>query len=233
MSRYATTDLHGCLHTFRRLVEDKLQLSASDTLYLLGDYVNKGPDSCGVLDYLMQLQHSGYQVHCLIGNHDDELLRAARQRRTLAKWALGNNDALTLRSFGVTRAQDIPERYLQWIEALPLYLDLADFVLVHAGFNFRLPADKLRTDRESMLNIKDFTFDASRLQGRRLLHGHSPITTEKLRQQVEKRHGVLDLDTGCVYRLNPELNHLTALNLDSWELVQQENIEAPYPINRR
>ena len=68
MSRYATTDLHGCLHTFRRLVEEKLRLTRQDELYLLGDYVNKGPDSRGVLDYLMQLQAAGYHVRCLRGN---------------------------------------------------------------------------------------------------------------------------------------------------------------------
>ena len=54
--RFVATDLHGCLRTFRYLVEEELRLRPTDYLYLLGDYVNKGPDSGGVLDYLMQLQ---------------------------------------------------------------------------------------------------------------------------------------------------------------------------------
>jgi serine/threonine protein phosphatase 1 len=233
MARYATTDLHGCLLTFRHLVEERLRLSRTDTLYLLGDYVNKGPDTRGVLDYLMQLQADGYQVHCLLGNHDLELLQAARSQRLMANWTSVADVELTLSSFGVERTADIPEPYLAWIEGLPLSLELPDFVLVHAGFNFRLPPAEMRQDQHSMLNIKDFTFDASRLQGKRLVHGHNPKPVERLRRQVQERSGAVDLDTGCVYRHNPELNHLAALNLDTWELTLQENIEAPYSIGKR
>jgi serine/threonine protein phosphatase 1 len=231
--RYATTDLHGCLHTFRKLVEDRLHLTTADELYVLGDYVNKGPDSRGVLDYLMQLQHDGYQAHCLLGNHDLELLEAARSRRPLANWTSTADFELTLRSFGVAHTHEIPEHYLAWLEALPLTIELPDFVLVHAGFDFRLPPEQMRTDRKSMLNIKNFTFDASRLQGKRLLHGHNPTSTDDLERHVLERAGAIDLDTGCVYRLNPELRHLSALNLDTWELMQQRNIEPPYTIGKR
>lgn len=230
--RYATTDLHGCLHSFRQLIEEKLRLRPTDTLYLLGDYVNKGPDSRGVLDYLMQLQTGGYQVHCLLGNHDLELLQAARSRRPMAAWAAGSY-SLTLASFGVQHPHDIPEPYLRWLEALPLQLELPDIVLVHAGFDFRLPPDEMRRDAQSMLNIKNFTFDASRLQGKRLIHGHSPRPVAHLQEQVARRSGVIDLDTGCVYRHNPELRHLAALSLDTWELTLQPNIEPGYPIARR
>ncbi|UYZ58348.1 metallophosphoesterase family protein [Hymenobacter latericus] len=232
--RYATTDVHGCLRTLRHLVEERIGLSTSDELYLLGDYVNKGPDSRGVLDYLMELQRTGYQVQCLLGNHDEELLKAAREARPLAPWAAGPKpDQLTLGSFGVTQPQHIQEPYLQWLEALPLTLELPDFVLVHAGFDFRLPPERMRTDRHSMLNIKNFTFDASRLQGKRLLHGHTPTPRRELRRRVKQRAGAIGLDTGCVYRHNPELRHLSALNLDTWELLSQENLEVPYPIGLR
>ncbi|WP_400192851.1 metallophosphoesterase family protein [Hymenobacter sp. B81] len=232
MPRYATTDLHGCLRSFRALVEDQLRLTAADTLYVLGDYVNKGPDSRGVLDYLMQLQARGYQVHCLLGNHDQELLDAARGHRP-GQWLSAADRALTLRSFDVAAPADIPPPYLAWLAALPLTLELPDFVLVHAGFDFRLPPEQMRADTHAMLNIKHFTFDASRLQGKRLLHGHTPLPTAELRRRVAQRAGALDLDTGCVYRFNPELCHLAALNLDTWELTLQPNIEPPYPIARR
>ena len=71
MARYVTTDLHGCLHTFQHLVEKVLRLRPQDELYLLGDYVNKGPDSRGLLDYLMQLPQRGYQVHIFAGHSTD------------------------------------------------------------------------------------------------------------------------------------------------------------------
>ena len=53
--RFAIADVHGCLNTLRRMVEDILKLGEDDVLYLLGDYIDRGPDSKGVLDYLMQL----------------------------------------------------------------------------------------------------------------------------------------------------------------------------------
>ena len=86
MARYVSTDLHGCLLSFRHLVEHRLKLRPQDELYVLGDYVNKGPDSRGVLDYLMQLPQRGYRVHCLRGNHDQELLDAAQGHAHLT-WA--------------------------------------------------------------------------------------------------------------------------------------------------
>jgi serine/threonine protein phosphatase 1 len=232
--RYATSDIHGCLHTFRYLVEEQLRLSAHDELYVLGDYVNKGPDSRGVLDYLMQLQAQGYQVYCLRGNHDQALLDGARHR---SRWRwdwLGPRGRLpTLRSCGVSRLSDIPAPYLEWLAALPYEIELPDFVLVHAGYNFALPADAMRQDHEAMLNTKKFVFDPSRLQGKRLLHGHVPTPAAQVKAKAATRPGALGLDTGCVYRHNPELAQLTALNLDTGEVTQVPNREPAYTIGKR
>ena len=232
MSRYATTDLHGCLHTFRRLVEDKLRLTTTDELYLLGDYVNKGPDSKGVLDYLMHLQAAGYQVQCLRGNHDQALLDDAAHRHRWAWPGLPGRQP-TLRSFGVRRAADIPPHYIAWLDALPFEIELPDFVLVHAGYDFALPPAEMRRDYATMLTIKKFVFDAARLGGKRLLHGHVPRPAAQVRSQAAKHPGALGLDSGCVYRHNATFAHLTALNLDTWELTQVANCEPAYPIGRR
>ena len=232
VSRYATTDLHGCLHTFRHLVEEKLRLSKQDELYLLGDYVNKGPDSRGVLDYLMQLQAAGYQVQCLRGNHDQALLDAARHRW---RWDwLGPRGRLpTLRSFGVARLSDVPPPYLEWLATLPYEIELPDFVLVHAGYDFTQPAATMRQDHATMLNTKSFVYDPARLGGKRLLHGHVPTPAATVRARAATRPGALGLDTGCAYRHNPELGQLAALNLDTWELTLVPNREPAYAIGKR
>ena len=232
MSRYASTDLHGCLRTFRHLVEEELRLTPHDELYLLGDYVNKGPDSRGVLDYLMQLQAAGYRVQCLRGNHDQALLDGAR-RRWRWDWLGPRGRLPTLRSFGVGHLAEIPARYLDWLAALPYDIELPDFMLVHAGYNFARPAAEMRNDHATMLNTKAYVYDPTRLGGRRLLHGHVPTPTDQVRARAAARPGALGLDTGCVYRHNPELAHLAALNLDTWELTLVPNREPPYPIGRR
>ena len=232
--RFAATDLHGCLRTCRHLVEEELRLRPADYLYLLGDYVNKGPDSRGVLDYLMQLQAAGYQVHCLRGNHEHELLATIRGADNAnGMWKSEAERALTLASFGAARPADIPARYVAWLSALPLQLELADFVLVHAGFNFALPPVEMRQDEHSMLYSKAFTYDPSRLGGKRLLHGHVPTPVAEVKAHVAAKAGAVGLDTGGVYWHNPELRHLAALNLDSWELHLVENREQPYPIARK
>ncbi len=231
--RFAATDIHGCLHTFRHLVEVELCLRPSDTLYLLGDYVNKGPDSRGVLDYLMQLQESGYQVHCLRGNHDQELLDTIFSRGNGDMWRTRAEGDMTLASFGVARPADIAPQYVAWLAALPLELALPDFMLVHAGYDFALPPTKMHQDTYSMLYTKQFVFDPSRLGGKRLLHGHVPTPVAEVQKAVAAKAGAIGLDMGCVYRHNPELSHLGALNLDSWELHLAKNREEPYPIAKR
>ncbi|MFC7666797.1 hypothetical protein ACFQT0_04705 [Hymenobacter humi] len=87
----------------------------------------------------------------------------------------------------------------------------------------------MRSDLSSMLNIKKFVFDPSRLAGKRLLHGHVPTPTAQVRAKAALHPGALGLDTGCVYRHNPELAHLAALNLDTWELALVPNREPPIP----
>jgi serine/threonine protein phosphatase 1 len=116
------------------------------------------------------------------------------------------------------------------MSALPLQLELHDFVLVHAGFNFALPPAEMREDVHSILYSREFTYNPSRLAGKRLLHGHVPTPVTEVEATVAARAGAIGLDTGCAFRLNPELRHLAALNLDSWELHLVENREAPYPI---
>jgi serine/threonine protein phosphatase 1 len=229
--RFAATDIHGCLATFRHLVEVELRLRTSDTLYLLGDYVNKGPDSAGVLDYIMALQASGYQVICLRGNHEQELLATIHGTPNANNmWKSEVERDLVLASFGVAEATAIPARYVALMAALPLTLELPDFVLVHAGFDFSLSPADMRRDEHSMLYTKSFVFDPSRLGGKRLLHGHVPTPVAEIKAAVAARAGAIGLDTGGVYRHNPELRHLAALNLDSWELHLVENREEPYPI---
>jgi len=232
--RFVATDIHGCCYTFQYLVEKELRLRPADTLYLLGDYVNKGPDSAGVLDYIMQLQALGYQVHCLRGNHEKELLDTIHGTPNANHmWKLDAERDMVLASFGVAQAADIPAHYVAWMQALPLELELPDFVLVHAGYNFALPPAEMRHDEHSMLYTKHFAFDPSRLGGKRLLHGHVPTPVADIKASVAAKAGAIDLDAGGVYCHNPELRHLAALDLDSWELHLVENREEPYPIAKR
>jgi serine/threonine protein phosphatase 1 len=74
---YVIADIHGGSRTFKALL-DRIDLRHADRLYLLGDYVDRGPDSQGVLYSICRLIESGFDIQALRGNHDDLLLRSVR-----------------------------------------------------------------------------------------------------------------------------------------------------------
>ncbi len=120
MSLYCIGDLQGCNHPFQQLLQ-KIDFSPSrDTLYLLGDLVNRGPDSLGVLRSLMQL---GDAAQCLLGNHDLHLLSVAYGVRTA-----GRRDTLE----AVLQAPD-RDALLHWLRHRHMAVHAHGWLMVHAG----------------------------------------------------------------------------------------------------
>ncbi len=216
-------DIHGCQKTFRHLVENQLHISHRDTIYLLGDYVSKGPDSKGVLDYIFYLQRQHYQIISLMGNHE-ELLLAARTDESEAQRLFKHGGKQILRSFGVSTLSDIPQPYFDWLEKLPSCLELKDYVLAHAGLNFNISYPF--ADEKAMRWIRNFEVKPEMIGYRILVHGHSPVALEVTQYQLNTEPPtVINLDGGCVYRHRPDQAHLLALELNSRTLVVQNNIE--------
>ncbi|MFD2999888.1 metallophosphoesterase [Pontibacter toksunensis] len=230
MARYALTDIHGCVRTFRALVHEQLNLQKSDELYVLGDLVNKGPDSKGVIDFILELQEQQYQVYCLRGNHDQMLLKAAKK----GPKALNLTDTekkLVLHSFQIKSFEDLPKKYRKFLKSLPYYLELPDYYLVHAGFNFT--QEDIFADKDAMLNIRGYEVDWQRLDNKGLLHGHTPTALHSIKKSITHKDQRLNLDAGCVYYRNAALGNLVALDLDTQELYIQPNQDRPYPVARK
>jgi len=230
MARYALTDIHGCVRTFKALVLEQLQLQQADELYILGDLVNKGPDSKGVLDFVLDLQAQQYQVHCLRGNHDQMLRKAARKGP--APLTLTDTEKkLVLESFGIEKFRDLPKKYKKFLKSLPYYLELPDYYLVHAGFNFG--QSDIFEDKEAMLNIRGYEVDWQKLDNKLLLHGHTPTALHSIKKIIAHKDRKLNLDAGCVYYRNAAYGNLIAIDLDSRQLFIQPNIDRPYPVARK
>ena len=120
MALYCIGDLQGCSAPFERLLE-KIDFSPSrDTLYLLGDLVNRGPDSLGVLRRLTAL---GDSAQCLLGNHDLNLLALWQGVRKT-----GRNDTVQ----DVLQAPD-REALLEWLRHRSMALHRHGWLMVHAG----------------------------------------------------------------------------------------------------
>lgn len=120
MGMYCIGDIQGCHAELRALLQ-ALDFSPSrDIAYVLGDMVNRGPDSAGVLRYLMALEGS---VHCLLGNHDIHLLAVSQGVRKLHPL-----DTLT----PLLEAEDAP-LLLDWLRRQPLAIYANQCLMVHAG----------------------------------------------------------------------------------------------------
>ncbi len=218
--RFVIPDIHGCALTFRKLVEDVICLTTEDQLYLLGDYIDRGPRTKDLLDLIIGLARSGYSVNALRGNHEEMLLNSDNSPADFRLWALNGGNA-TLYSFGADSAGEIPRRYLKFLEKLPLFFMLDDFILVHACLNFDRP-DPF-ADREYLLWARHCEVDRSRIGNRRVISGHTPVTRESLENGLGSSR--IMLDNGCVYKGQKGLGALAALELDSMTLFFQENID--------
>ena len=220
MSQYAIGDIHGCSKTFNELL-NKIGLNEGDELYLLGDYIDRGPDSKGVIDIIWGLREKGIPVICLRGNHESMLLDALKYREGMNDF-IRNGGKQTLQSFDTVRPIDLPKEYINFFELLPFYHEVGDYILVHAGLNF-LEANPL-THTESMLWIRNWyrLIDYKWLENRIILHGHTPIFQLKMKKQYENlaQNKYLNLDGGCYKK-----GYLCAFEMTEKKLIAQKCID--------
>ena len=192
---YAIGDVHGCLEQLQQLVEtcEKDSESQKSTFILLGDYIDRGPNSRGVIEFLLGLQKcSPDQIICLKGNHEDLFLAALDGEDAEMHW-LSNGGDTTLLSYGATRARDLPSSHIDWIRSLPLFHDAGRRFFVHAGVNPDRSLDRQRS--RDFLWIRKPFLSSEKDFGRLIVHGHTPVQSG-----VPDRHfNRLNIDTGAVY----------------------------------
>ena len=218
--RFVVADIHGCAKTFKSLLEEKIQLTPEDQLFLLGDYINRGPDSAGVIEQILALQAQHYAVFALRGNHEQMLLDSHHKTYTEFELKLPR---LQKRKGLVNAQGKILPQYLAFFVNLPYYFELEDFYLVHAGFNFK--ASHFLEDYESMLWIRRFEVDEWQTKGRKVIYGHTITPLEDIHNAVKQKSNAIPLDNGCYTKLGyyaeEGLGNLCALNLDTFELLVQ------------
>lgn len=191
---YAIGDVHGSYTKVANLLRHCMDHSGEHDarFVLLGDYIDRGKRSRDVIRFLIDAQDTWPgKIICLKGNHEDMLLGAIdRQDETM--WLYNGGDT-TLRSYGVSRAAEIPTEHLAWIERLPISYDDDRRFFVHAGIMPGIPLDQQRQD--VMLWIREpFLSDGSD-HGRYIVHGHTPTGTGT----PELCHNRLNLDTFAWY----------------------------------
>lgn len=226
--RIAIGDIHGCFKTFKSLVENKIQLKKADQLFLLGDYIDKGKRNKEVLDYILKLIKNGFSIFPLMGNHEYFIIRdiefcKIRRSENYIKDLIESRDLLNTNG-------EIASKYLNFIYNLPYYYELDDFLLVHAGLDFR--EEFPLNDTSSMIYARGFKVEKEKINNKILVHGHTPISLDEIKEQINlsKVINEINLDNGCVYRNEPskkgkDLGRLCGLDLDEMELFTLCNID--------
>ena len=182
--------------------------------------------NCGVKQLLLdcgvdlELQERGLSVASVRGNHEEMCLQAGADHYYRDLWQ-ANGGLYTLASFEADGVGDISARYRGFLESLPFYILLEEFVIVHAGLNF--DTQEPFADTEAMLWTRSPFVDRQRIGGRRLICGHTPVT--RLRLEASLNSSKIMLDNGCVFGGRPEMGNLAALELESMTLFLQPNID--------
>jgi len=215
MAGYAISDIHGDLAAFNRALK-MLMLRKEDTLFLLGDFIDRGLDSKGVIDRIFELQVSGIDVRCIRGNHEEMLLEGLANPSKSSRW-LKNGGVATLVSFGIVNVKDIPEVYVDWMKHLPYYHTWNDFILVHAGLNMH--AKNPFRETQDMIWIRDWRkfYDPAWLGDRTVIHGHTPLQRVFLADQFSSSINVFCIDNGC-FKEQKGFGMLAVLDLGTLEI---------------
>ena len=213
------------------MVEQVLHIHPGDSVLLLGDLIDRGPDSKGVVDFYLALEETGVDIRSVRGNHESLFLQAHHSEDNYVSW-MANDGRSTLLSFGVSDDQItgpqcldlIPDRYLGFFHQMPFYLDIQDAFVVHAGLNAGIP-DPLE-DTDAMLWTRKEQYPEKLLQGKPLVHGHTPYPLKTIQnQQGDIRGKVIHLDGGCVYNQYPGYGYLVALNPVTAEIRAVKNMD--------
>jgi serine/threonine protein phosphatase 1 len=195
-------DIHGCLDMLDRLM-DKIDWQPDrDRLIFLGDYIDRGQDSRGVVDYVVGLTRCSPHVECLIGNHEVMFLDYLNGKDEELYFL--NGGWSTLRSYGMDKGLKakslIPSEHIAFFRSLKTYIELEDYYIVHAGF--RPGIEIVEQSLNDMVWIRE-PFIHSRYDfGKRVIFGHTPYYEPLV---MDNKIG---LDTGAVMG-----NALTCLEL--------------------
>ncbi len=202
--RYAISDIHGCSKTFK-LALSEINLQPTDELFLLGDYIDRGPDSQGVLEMIWDLEASGQPIVCLRGNHEEMVLEYVAGKRDRYEWF---------------PQPELKQKTLNWFASLPHYHETPGYILVHAGLNFLHPEPL--SDEYEMLWARywydDMVKNPDFLGDRIVIHGHTPAKMLSIRKSIQlmAENQYTCIDSGCSQEMEG-MGYLTVLNLDTQE----------------
>jgi serine/threonine protein phosphatase 1 len=217
---YAVGDIHGRLDLLDALLEmidadDAKRGPATTELIFLGDLVDRGPDSSGVVERLMALGRSR-PVRFLMGNHEEVFLRAMAGDVKALRFLIRIGGRETLLSYGISEEEyrgldyeelmplaqsKVPAAHLAFLSSFEKWIEVGDYLFVHAGLRPGIAVEDQTTSdlcwiREDFLSHRD-SF------GKMVVHGHS------ITEDIDVRSNRIGIDTGAFAS-----GRLTAIGLE-------------------
>lgn len=173
---YVMSDLHGEYDKFINML-NLINFSSSDTLYILGDVLDRGPNSLEIIDYIRKPENSNIKL--LMGNHELFCLLGLIEDKYFKYWleAGGDSTYKQLKERGVDYIYEL----LEYLAALPIYEIVNSFVLVHAGIDISNESSHINIDelmklqnRDTLLWDREFISSNKYLNGYTVICGHTP-----------------------------------------------------------
>ena len=210
--RIVIGDVHGHYDTLIALL-NSIAPTSSDEIYFLGDLIDRGPKSAQVVDLIMRSRYK-----CLRGNHEEMMLDVVGTGEVSIElyqgWLYSGGHA-TVASYD----SKIPQEHIDWMKNLPLYYDLGDYWLVHAGVNPNMPLQKQSADEFCWIREDFHSSNKAFFKDKLIVTGHTITFTFPGVQpgQIAAGKGWLDIETGA-YHYNS--GWMTALDLDRHKVYQ-------------
>lgn len=215
-------DVHGHYDGLVYLLE-KFAPTSEDQVYLVGDLIDRGSQSAQVVDLV---RHNAYP--CVLGNHEQLLLRAFANQKmngpALQNWLCSGGQA-TLASYNGNI--DLLTEHVSWFRSLPIYIDLDDVWLVHAGVNPALAVSEQTAEECCWVRHVFHREPTPYFEDKLIITGHTITFTfpDIVPGQIVAGPGWLDIDTGAYH---PKSGWLTGLDIDNGLVYQVNTFESTY-----
>lgn len=211
----AIGDIHGCLNALSALIR-LIDPQPQDTIVTLGDYVDRGLDSKGVLELLIQLEHQCRLVP-ILGNHDEMMLRARNSPAEFEVWKnMGGQSALE--SYGDTNQLDqIPPAHFEFLEKCLSRYETDTHFFLHANYKPNLPLDQLDVRMLRWRSLRD-EVPGPHVSGKIAVLGHTP------QPDILDLGYLICVDTGCC-----KGGWLTAFDVNSrriWQVNERGDVRS-------
>lgn len=199
---YCIGDIHG---EYTKLLGLMNQIfkdfdAEKDEFVFLGDYIDRGPDSYHVIQYIHQLQQS-YKVTCLRGNHEQMLYDATFGGESLEHYIFNGGHA-TIISYKKNMGEfDIPKSHRDILFTKNFFYETEDFIAVHAGLHPSCDSPE-DCDLFDLIWIREDFFRANFRFKKTVIFGHTPtffITKERNSVYIDDTKNIIGIDTGAVY----------------------------------